>query len=718
MSIKVKTKFLLMTFFLIFSCSNPASENLKNNLDNESSEYLKQHAKNPVFWQTWTPSALKKAKELDRPIIISIGYSSCHWCHVMERETFEDKSVAAFMNNHFVSIKIDREESPDVDRFYMTAARLITGKNGGWPLNVIALPDGSAFYAGTYHTKKEWLEVLNKIVVSFEKNRQDLEQFASMVMEGVVENSIIQPSDAPPDKDISGFNDAVEKWKLEWDFLFGGMKGENKFTNPTQLELLLSYATLADNSEAETFLLKTLNAIANSGMVDHVDGGVFRYSTDRSWTIPHFEKMLYDNALLMSVFSKAYMAHKDESYKSIIRGIHTYIQNSLKIDNELFAASQDAESENQEGLYYLYNEADLKAIFKDEFHESSSRYFSKIQKNDSLIMYHLKSKFFQEEYGDDSGVAMAKENRILNRLKQIRRNKPSPKVDSKQIVSWNALTVLGYCDAFLATNDSMYLNKAKKTMATILNQSLSNDYRLAHIVSKSSKSNQNAFLEDYAYVAKACLKLYQLTLDKHYLKIAKQLTLNSYKLFKTNQSPFLVISVKKPKTILPQIPSLDDNVIPSANGVVASNSFELFHLTGKKVFLNHYTEFTKNMHDAVLNGLYYYSYSGKIMLFELFPFYEVVVVGPKAKEIVLNLSSYHFPNTLIVGSAKQDNSLPLFSDRYFESQTLIYVCQDNTCYLPTENLEDAINYLKGAFQHQNSKDAFEEMDFYPILQSQ
>ncbi len=299
----------LISVSLVLGCKNGETKAeqhpFTNDLVHETSPYLLQHAHNPVNWLPWGEKALEKAREEEKLIIVSIGYSSCHWCHVMEEETFEDEEVAELMNEHFISIKVDREERPDVDEVYMTAVQLMTG-SGGWPLNVILLPNGKPLYGGTYHTKRQWIEVLSNVNTKFRADRKAAEDYADRVAKGVAEVNFIPRAESEAPLSSEYLREAVARWKLQWDMEMGGNLGREKFIMPANLSFLLDYARLTGDLEADVFAKNTLDKILQGGIYDHVGGGFFRYSTDPEWKVPHFEKMLYDNAQLLSLFSRAY----------------------------------------------------------------------------------------------------------------------------------------------------------------------------------------------------------------------------------------------------------------------------------------------------------------------------------------------------------------------------------------------------------------------------
>ncbi len=304
-----KIQYALFLLLLLTSCSSVSQEKKTNALINESSPYLLQHAYNPVNWQRWEDALYQKQNSDKKLLLVSIGYSSCHWCHVMEEETFEDQGVATLMNTHFINIKVDREENPDVDNIYMTAVQLMTG-SGGWPLNVICLPDGRPIYGGTYHTKEQWTKILNQVQAVYQKNPERLVDYATKLQQGIQQvNTIVLPQESPA-LDAKLLEREMTLWKQRWDTTYGGENNDQKFITPVKFNYLLHYTYLHPEEELSNHFTKSLTTIANSGVFDHLEGGFFRYSVDRYWNIPHFEKMLYDNAQVMGLYANAYKVTK------------------------------------------------------------------------------------------------------------------------------------------------------------------------------------------------------------------------------------------------------------------------------------------------------------------------------------------------------------------------------------------------------------------------
>ena len=366
---------LLLTVLFFCSCNQKTAKEQEfkhtNELINESSPYLLQHAHNPVEWKAWNTESLAKAKAENKLIIISVGYSACHWCHVMEKESFENDSVAKLMNDNFISIKVDREERPDIDHIYMNAVQLMTGK-GGWPLNCIALPDGRPIFGGTYFTKQEWIKMLTEITALYKNDPQKVISYADKLMDGIKKSDLIQLNTNTVDFKPSDVNMAVKNWKEAMDFHNGGLLGDSKFPMPKALHFLLRYSMQNKDKSLLEYLNKTLTNMANGGINDPIGGGFYRYTVDSKWHIPHFEKMLYDNAQLVSLYSDAYLVTKNELYKQKVIETLAFTERELMASNGAFYSSIDADSKNklkklEEGAFYTWEKEELQKILKSDF---------------------------------------------------------------------------------------------------------------------------------------------------------------------------------------------------------------------------------------------------------------------------------------------------------------------------------------------------------------
>ncbi|WP_273567458.1 thioredoxin domain-containing protein [Maribacter halichondriae] len=424
--------------FLFLGCKQQEKNNTTvhkytNALIDETSPYLLQHAHNPVDWRAWSLQALEDAKKENKLVLISIGYSSCHWCHVMEEETFEDEEVAKLMNENFINIKVDREERPDVDQIYQTFVQLIDS-NSGWPLNVIVLPNGKPLYGGTYHTKEQWAEVLSKIGDMYKNDPKKANEYADMVAAGIQQTNIIAPAEdstVPLDKILM---EGIETWKLNWDLQWGGDKGVEKFMVPVNLDFLLDYALLNQDELAKAHVKNTLDKMIMGGVYDHVGGGFFRYSTDEEWKVPHFEKMLYDNAQLISLFSKAYQVFKDPKYHKVVLETVAFLDRDMKNDRGGYYAALDADSEGGEGKFYIWEEEELKNILGSDF-ERFSKYYNIAPEHHWEESYVLFKREEDQEFANKNGISITDlvtaKNKWKDQLLEARIKRPRPNVDDK-----------------------------------------------------------------------------------------------------------------------------------------------------------------------------------------------------------------------------------------------------------------------------------------------
>jgi len=695
---KIKTtsySFILFYLVFIMACKNNSAqvENpvFSNELINETSPYLLQHAHNPVNWKPWSDDVFEEAVKNDKLVIISIGYSSCHWCHVMEEETFEDEKVADIMNKDFISIKVDREERPDVDQIYMTAVQLMSG-NGGWPLNVIVLPNGKPLYGGTYHTNAQWGQVLEKINKLYKEDPKKANEYADMVAKGIQEVNIVEVTEESSGMTIEALNEGVSQWKRQWDEKWGGNNGREKFMLPGSLDFILDYAALSKDESARSHVKTTLDQMAKGGIYDQIAGGFYRYSTDSHWNIPHFEKMLYDNAQLISIYSKAYMNFKDPLYKQIAKETIAFLQKEMKNTEGGYYAAIDADSEGEEGKYYVWTDEELQHLISTEF-DLFSAYFntSKSKKMEGGKIVLRKS---------DDDVNFSKEHKItLEKLEELkedwkarllkaRAERVRPRIDDKIIVSWNALLINGYVDAFKAFGNPELLNEAQSIFRAIKEAAFI-DNQLVHSYKKGSKRTEG-FLEDYAFLANASLNLYSASMNSEYLSFAQQLIRTTEEQFKDVSSFY---KYNSSNSLIAKIIKNDDGVIPSPNAVMAHNLLLLGHIEYNKDYMASTNAMLSAMQPFLKESIVGYTHWGSLSLKKMYPFYEIAVVGKDAKNIRKELAQKYLPNTLIVGSTKE-SGLPLFEGRYVDEGTFIYVCRDNTCKLPVATVERALEQLQ------------------------
>ncbi|MRI00153.1 DUF255 domain-containing protein [Kriegella sp. EG-1] len=696
---KITLVFSCLFLFVFATCQEKASNNNTNDshkytnaLVNETSPYLLQHAHNPVNWRSWSPEALKEAEETNKLVLVSIGYSSCHWCHVMEEETFEDEEVAKVMNENFINIKVDREERPDVDQVYMTAVQLING-NGGWPLNVITLPNGKPLYGGTYHTKEQWTQVLTEISDMYNKDPKKAAEYSDMVAKGVAEVNMIKPSNDFESLTSEVVISSVDKWKLEWDSEYGGDLGEQKFMLPSNIHFLLDYATLTGDEETKRHVENTLDKILLGGIYDHIAGGFFRYSTDNKWKVPHFEKMLYDNAQAIELYSKAYKVFKKETYKNAVTQTVSFLQREMKDVNGGYHAAIDADSEGEEGKFYVWKVNELKSILKTDFELFSNYYNIKTAaewEHGNYVLHKLDSdqKFISENNISKNELDQKKSN--WNDKLLIARNKRTrPRSDDKIITSWNALLINGFINAYEAFGDMEYLNMATSLLEFVEKNSLTNGV-LVHTFKKGSERKEG-FLEDYAFMVDAILRVYEVTMDTEYLEFAQKLNAAAVKkysdietgMFKYNEGEELIAKIIK----------TDDGVLPSPNAEMAHNFFKLGHIVYDKDLMIKSKSMLSSILPSIKESAPSYSKWNALLLNTAYPYYEIAVVGGSAEVLLHELQSKNIPNVLLVGSDERSN-LPLFEGRFSEDNTLIYICQNTTCKLPVATVEEALEQLE------------------------
>ena len=685
-------------FFLVFIMSSNfiLSQDMENKLANEKSLYLKQHATNPVNWYPWGNQALDSAKNSDKLLLISVGYSSCHWCHVMEEESFTDNDVAQVMNSNFVNIKVDREERPDLDEIYMKALVLMTG-SGGWPMNIIALPDGTPIWGGTYVPKTQWIQVLNQVSGFYKTRKPDVLEYANSVREGVKKEALVKPSPRNETYSTELQIELAEKAFKYSDKINGGIGNGQKFPLPSMLNFFLRFSNEYSNQDMKDFVYTTLMKISRGGINDRIDGGFHRYTVDNNWHIPHFEKMLYDNAQLLSIYSNAFKVFKDERFKSELYNIHRFLESKMTGEDNLIYSSISADTNykdgtKSEGDFYVWEAEELKKILKDDF-KWVSEYYNINQtgywENDRYVFYQTIS---DKEYCDKQGVNLTQFNKKLNRINSLlkieREKRVHPIIDSKIIFSWNALTIRGLVDSYKTTKDPVFLNKA-----LLINNSLSKKMIDKNIIQHTSSSPAEVlFFEDYSYYIDALIGLYEVTFDQKHLQFADELLVFSNEKFK-EESGFYRFSTNQENLFADSLINLQDGVTPSANSVMNFNLFRLGHFNGNKNYLSQSKTMINNVSEVIkervtdhllwLNNSHNYSQK----------FYEIAISGKNALVKANELMEKYLPNTITAASDTETNFY-LLKDRYFEDETYIYVCVDNTCKFPVTSVTEALGLMK------------------------
>lgn len=655
-----------------------------NELSSESSPYLLQHAENPIFWKSWNNKTLQSALDEHKLIVVSIGYSTCHWCHVMEHESFETKEVAQLMNSHFISIKIDREERPDLDAFYMKAVQLMT-KQGGWPLNVVCLPNGSPIWGGTYFPKENWLEALTQLHHLFISDEAKMNEFASQLHEGITFLSGIPQ--AKTVENASDTEDLIDKWKKSFDWEFGGYSRAPKFMMPNNLSFLQKYGYLHEDESLLSYVDLTLTKMAWGGLFDTVLGGFSRYSVDHQWHIPHFEKMLYDNAQLLSLYADAYKRTSDELYKNCIEKTIRFIEATWENGEGGFYSALDADSltnDNRliEGAYYSWTKEALQALIGDDFPLFEQLFninpfgyweddlYVLIQ-SESLEIIAAKNKLSLSELKD-------KKQQWEEILLEERNKRPAPRLDDKTLTAWNALLIVGYLDAYSALDQVEYLEKAQKIHHFISTKMWSEESGLYHTY-KNGKATISGFLDDYAMYIHALISLFENTLDEKYIKQAKQLTDYCLDVFFNDAHQFFNFSQHNDHSIITNAIEIEDNVIPSSNSYMAMNLIKLGILYENA----HYNKLAENMVNTIKTQIDYASAYSNWLIADLYlsnPS-ELAITGTDALVQTQAIKRHFISKTAIFG-ATTASTLAFFDRRFDSEQTMFYFCQMQSCQKP------------------------------------
>jgi uncharacterized protein YyaL (SSP411 family) len=680
---------------LSLSCkdSKTAEEGHKytNALIDETSPYLLQHAHNPVDWRPWSAEALEEARKEDKLVLVSIGYSSCHWCHVMERETFEDDSVATIMNENFINIKVDREERPDVDQVYMTAIQLIKGR-GGWPLNVITLPDGKPLYGGTYHTNAQWKKVITEISKMYKDDPQRARDYADKVAAGVQEVNLIRAEDNSRELNRQLLEESLVNWKPRWDLEWGANQGQQKFMLPSTLSFLLDYGRLDKQEETLSHVKNTLDKMAVGGIYDHIGGGFFRYSTDPYWKVPHFEKMLYDNAQLIGLYAKAYKHFKDPVYKELVYQTFNFAERELKNPEGGYYAALDADSEGEEGKYYVWTKEELRDILGSDYELFSDYYgisANKIWEENKYVLHKSENDFdFAARHKLNIRDFEEQQRSWKQKLLTAREERTRPGLDDKIITSWNALLIDGMAEAYKSFGDKQFLKAAEASFKFLIDKSFNGNH-LNHSYKENSREI-DGFLDDYAYMTAAVLSLYEVTAKEEYLDWARKFSEIVNAEFSDEDSP--LFRYKRNSDLISKIVKINDGVMPSPNAVVFRNQMKLGHILYDTLALKSVEKAIGLVAPAIVEDASNYSEWSSLLLNRTFPYFEIAVVGAEALPRAKELHAASLPNTLIVASSTS-NELPLFKNRYFEDETYIFVCQNNSCKLPTTSVADALGQL-------------------------
>ena len=665
-----------------------------NSLINSTSPYLLQHAHNPVEWFDWSPETWEMANHLDKPVIVSIGYSSCHWCHVMEHESFEDVPTSEIMNRWFVNIKVDREERPDVDMVYMDACQLMTGR-GGWPLNVICLPDKRPIFAGTYFPNESWTQVLLQIQALWKSDRKKAYAYAENLEKGLQEMSLVEKkgSDTFTRLDLETMYDALS---ANFDPDDGGPNRVPKFPMPNNYEYLLDHYLTTGQNEALQFTNLTLLKMANGGICDQIRGGFSRYSTDKYWFAPHFEKMLYDNAQLIGLYARAFSYTDLYQYKEVVKNTIHFCLHELKSPTGGFYSALDADTDGIEGKYYTFTAAELKsALNKADYGMAAYIFGCKEEGNwehglNILHWPHAIPKILQEK---DMDIAKfnASFKRIQNKLLEIQLRRNRPGLDNKIITAWNGLMLEGLAKAALYMNNQTWKDEAQSLAEWMWNH-LQCKGKLWRIFA-GNKASIAAFAEDYACFVGGLIALFELDQNSKWIFYAETLSTTLINEFYDEENGIFWFTENTAEKLILRKTDLGDDVISSANSMMCIQLQKLGVLLDKNEWVNIGKKQLTSVKQQVKQHPGWYSYWARAAQIEAIGLLQIECTGPNALENVMMIQKT-LPSWGIYCAAVNQSDLPIFNNKFKENKNQIFVCLGNTCYDPIENPENAIDLAR------------------------
>ncbi len=696
-----------------------------NKLSTETSPYLLQHAHNPVDWYPWGEEALQRARTEDRPILVSIGYSACHWCHVMERESFENEAIAQVMNENFICIKVDREERPDVDAIYMEAVQAM-GVQGGWPLNVFLMPDAKPFYGLTYAPPQNWQNLLGGVREAFDTNRQQLtdsaEGFAAHLNSSEMARFTL--GNTEPTYSMETLEAMYAKLATRFDLTDGGTGRAPKFPMPALYGFLLRYAHLTGDATAYNQVVLTLNRMALGGIYDQLGGGFARYSTDRHWFAPHFEKMLYDNAQLLTLYADAYALTGNRLYKDTVFGTVGFLERELLGPEGGFYSALDADSEGIEGKFYTWQADELKQILQADY-EWFARLYTITDEGawtegnhgePTNILHRTQTNpAFADQMGWTADELTAKLAGAHQKLLTVREQRIRPGLDDKILCSWNGLTLKGLVTAYRVFNEPDFLALALR-LAQFIQHKLTdtrNGGRLWHTYKKREgepgRARQIGFLDDYAAVIDGYIALYQATFTERWLTEADRLTQYVLAHFAEPETgsgtletdisappdPLFFFTDKSGEELIARRKELFDNVIPASNSIMAHNLYTLSLLLDRPHYGQRAEAMLGLMQPLLTNEASYLTHWASLYAMRVQPTAEIAVVGPQAGTFREAIDRQFFPNKVVAGTTGK-SALPLLAHRdSINNQTAIYVCYNRTCQLPVTSVEAMWPLLEG-----------------------
>ncbi len=665
-----------------------------NELIHESSPYLLQHAHNPVNWYPWGEKALDMARRENKMIIISIGYSACHWCHVMEHESFEDATVAALMNEHFIPIKVDREERPDIDHVYMDAVQLISGQ-GGWPLNVFALPDGKPFYAGTYFRRGDWIKVLHYFIDLYGKEPGKIIEQAESITNGIRSMEQSPLKSQIPNYTLEKLDEVFEHLVPYLDFNRGGLNGAPKFPMPVAWQYLMQYHYLRGNDKAFEAVISTLDHMAMGGIFDHLGGGFARYSTDVDWNVPHFEKMLYDNAQLMELYARGWQITGNPLYREVVYETHEFIQRELSSAAGGFYASLDADSGGEEGRHYVWTLPEIEkhlgklaAVFADYYNITGQGNWEH-GKNIPL------RKNTETEIAEKHKLTVDDLKKIIKQGKRLllkgRGKRMAPGLDDKILTSWNAMMARAYAYSYQAFANPEFLEIALKCARFLETHAISDELHMTRSY-KNGIASIPAFLDDYAFTISAFIEIYRSTFDENWLTMAEALTEYTMLHFLDESTGMFFYAHDRHSNLIIRKKELADNVIPSSNSQMANNLFVLGTYLNREDLLTMTGRMLGNIRNGIRQHPFYHANWATLEANMVSPPFEIVILGDDFESIRKAFGGQYLPDVLLSGG-RREGGLDLHKGKFLEGETMIYVCRDRVCKLPVREFSAAMQQI-------------------------
>ena len=666
-----------------------------NRLIHESSPYLLQHAHNPVDWYAWGEEALQKAKSEDKPILLSVGYSACHWCHVMERESFENEKIAALMNELFVNIKVDREERPDIDEVYMNAVQMLTGR-GGWPMTVFLTPEGKPFYGGTYFPPEDrygvpgFPRVLRAVADAYHQKPQDVERSVGQILGALNRLGALHASERPFARDL--LEKATAQLAQGYDSDYGGFGGAPKFPNASVFEVLLRYYRRSKDERALEMVTHTLTKMAEGGIYDHLGGGFHRYSVDAKWLVPHFEKMLYDNAQLLRIYVDAFRITGNSLFKGVVEQTVDYLLREMLHGEGGFYSTQDADSEGEEGKFFIWTPAEVAAVIGEENAEIFSRVYDVSDLGNfegrnilhPILTVEQAARYFSksvDEIEDLIGAAKAK-------LFQEREKRVKPFRDEKILASWNGLTLSGLAAAYEITGTERYRAAAQQTVDFIFSRMFQAGFLLHSY--KDGQARLKGFLDDYAFLIVGVLDLYEATLDRSLLRRADQLAEIMVREFWDDDGGAFFFAGASGEALITRTKPAFDGSVPSGNSMAALGLLRLYHYTAKEDYLGKAEKTLRVYYDAMEQQPFGFAQILSALDFYLEKPKEIVVVGapddPATSSLLEKMRFLYLPNQtiqLFAPSEPLKEASPLLEGKgQLNGKPTVYVCHDFTCSLP------------------------------------